>query len=72
MTPWAGRLQQLIQRDGQVPDPLAGGVIHRIGNGGRGSGDPNLSDAVRTGRRVRIGDVEKIGLDFEDIQVHGT
>ncbi|HEX6553576.1 MAG TPA: hypothetical protein VF026_12495 [Ktedonobacteraceae bacterium] len=39
--------QQLLQRDRQVADAHAGGVIDGVGNGGNGADDPDFTYALR-------------------------
>lgn len=64
-------LEQLVERDRQVPDALAGSVVDRIGGGGRRSGNADLADPVRTHRRVWIGYIGPDYVDLRHVHVHG-
>jgi hypothetical protein len=39
--------KQLLQRDRQVADAHAGGVIDDVGDGGNGADDPDFTHALR-------------------------
>src|ERR1700744_5263598 len=66
-------LHDLIERDGQVADAFAGGVVNGVGDGCCSSGDSDLTNAAGTeGIEFVVGDVERGDVDLMDVGVDGN
>src|SRR5689334_14103570 len=55
--------EQLVEGDGQVADPLPGGVVDGVGDGCADAGDPELADALRADLvhvRIVLGDHDHV------------
>src|SRR5882672_2625235 len=62
--------EKLLDGDGKIAHPFAGGVIDRIGDGRRNADDSNLADPLRADRiymRIFLGD--KSHVDGADVSV---
>src|SRR3979411_3375760 len=66
------RLQQVRDRDWQAAEPLAGGVVDRVHNGGYHADHADLAEALDTERiQQRVGLVDEVDLDLADVGVDG-
>src|SRR3954454_7004417 len=62
--------QQLVRRDREVADPLAGGVKYCVGHGGSHARDSNLAHAAGADRiEVEIRLADKLHIDFGNVGV---
>src|SRR5690349_21634368 len=68
-----GALEQLVQRNWQVPYTHTGRVIHGVGDRRRDARHPDLADPLRPDRiDVWILLVDEMHLDRRDIRMHGN
>src|ERR1700730_2692036 len=66
----ARRLEQVRDPDGQAAEPLAGGVVDRVGGGGRHADRRDLAEALDAERiQQRVGLVDEVDLDLADVGV---
>src|ERR1700712_5312416 len=65
-------LEQLVEGDRQVAHAFASRVKYRVGHGSGGAGDADLADAVRTERRMLVGNIIEENLDVGNIEIDGN
>ena len=68
---WLGRrLEQVRDRDGQAAEPLAGGVVDSVDDGGCHANRRDLAEALDAERiQQRVGLVDEVDLDLADVGV---